>query len=336
MMEIMGSKAKNIRHVIFSFDYELYLGIKSGSVDRCVLHPTASMLNILERHHAKAVFFIDTIWLLMLKEAGTAHTPAAADFHKVAGQIRDMAKAGHYLFPHIHPHWLDAGYLEDLNQWRLYDYSKYHFHALNEEQRDKLFGGSIDLLNEIILPVLPGYKPTAYRAGGWSIEPFSDFEPWFKKYGIKYDFSKIEDCPPYCFTKNMAKDKEGGFAEFPISKVPLSTYTRLCNRVLLKYLWIKGDRGSGDGTGAIAGKMQSEALQGRREKKEQKTEMAAVELLTLARLSAYLKFLKTNTYMQFICHPKMLSQHNMKVFEFWMKYAFDTYEIETDFMKMLP
>lgn len=330
----MGKKIHNRRDVIFSFDYELYLGIKSGSVSKCVIEPVAEILKILQCHRANAIFFIDTTWLLKLKELSGRYQDARTDFDKVMSQMKEMATAGHYLFPHLHPHWLDARYLDAINQWQLADYSKYHFHSLDKEQRELLFSNSIALLNEIILPVQAGYSPCGYRAGGWSIEPFSDFEPFFRKYGIRFDFSKIENAAPYTFSKNMTRDNMGEFTEFPISSLNIKPLAGLWNRVLLKYLWIANDRGSGDGAGAVTGKNQSDKLQGKGEANRHNCEMAAIELLTRAKLSAYLNYLENNTYMQFIAHPKMLSCHNLKVFQSWMDTAFHKYEVETDFMKI--
>jgi hypothetical protein len=63
-------------------------------------------------------------------------------------------------------------------------------------------------------------------------------------------------------------------------------------------------------------------------------ERIAVELLTKAKLSTYLDFFHKNNYMQFISHPKMLTQHNHKMFDRFLKSAFSASEIETDFKKM--
>lgn len=330
----MGNKGS--RHVIFSFDYELYLGAKSGSVNKCLLEPTAELLKILQLYSAKAVFFIDTAWLVKLKEVSREYDSARTDFDNVVGQMRNMAKAGHYLFPHLHPHWLDACYMLNINQWELKDITKYHFHALNNEQREMVFAKGISLLKEIVLPVLPDYSPCGYRAGGWSIEPFCDFEPFFRKYGIKYEFSKIGNDLPYAFTENMAKNDKGEFIEFPISKVHIPALLMLYNRLPAKLLWIKGDRGAGDGVGAATGKSQGDKMQNSGSADSKYTEMVAIELLTRAKMPAYIKFLKNNSYMQFIAHPKMVSRHNLKMFKSFMDIAFRRYEVETDFMKMMP
>ena len=47
-----------------------------------------------------------------------------------------MAEGGHYVFNHIHPHWVDAVYDEQKNEWTLLNDSKYAFESLTEQERD--------------------------------------------------------------------------------------------------------------------------------------------------------------------------------------------------------
>jgi hypothetical protein len=340
------SQSKPIKQVLFTFDYELYLGAKSGSVNKCVLEPTERMLGIFAGHKARGIVFVDTTWLMRLKEVSGKYEKAKLDYDKVISQIRAMAKAGHYIFPHLHPHWLDATYIEDTNQWTLTDYSKYRFNAINKEQRDFIFHESVTILKEAILPINPNYIPIGYRAGGWSIEPFEDFEPYFRQYGIQYDFSvlsgrkiqsstrsfdysKAEFDLPYKFSNSVSVPQNGDFAELPISNIKISPLIAQLNRILEKYLWLNNDRGSGDGAGVVVS-------DGYTSGSEKASEMISIELLTTMKLSAYLDFLKKHRYMQFISHPKMLSQHNIITFEKFINTVFKKYEVETDFLKMIP
>ena len=48
------------KNILLTFDYELFLGSRSGTVDNCLIIPTSKILEVLKRHGAKAVFFIDT------------------------------------------------------------------------------------------------------------------------------------------------------------------------------------------------------------------------------------------------------------------------------------
>jgi hypothetical protein len=102
-----------------------------------------------------------------------------------------MIDEGHYVMPHVHPHWLDAIYLEETGEFDLTNVDKYRFHNLTPEQRREVLESSVQILQDIIWKKYPDYKIDSFRAGGWSIQPFSDFKPVFEEFGIKYDLSVV-------------------------------------------------------------------------------------------------------------------------------------------------
>ena len=59
---------ENRKRAIITFDYEVFLGRETGTVENCVLKPTEEILKILRANNAKAVFFVDTTWLIFLKD----------------------------------------------------------------------------------------------------------------------------------------------------------------------------------------------------------------------------------------------------------------------------
>ena len=330
------------KNILFTFDYELFLGKRSGTVERCLIAPTKQILEILKLHDAKGIFFVDTTYLLRLKEVAKQHQKAALDYEKVSSQIKEIART-HFICPHIHPHWLNAKYLEELNQWDLSDITFYRFHNLNEQERAPLFESSVHIIREILGNA--SYPIDAFRAGGWCIQPFEDFKPSFESYGIHYDFSVLrgmknfseaqfydfENAPPkdiYEFEQDPTLEKEGGrFREYCISTVSPSPFSKLTEKFLLKYLWKMGDRYSGDGFSVHVPNAAAEQSSG--------IEMISVELLNLVKFRIYLRFLQRNDYMHFISHPKMLSQHNLSIFGKFMKKIYSTYEIETNYHNMI-
>jgi hypothetical protein len=286
---------------------------------------------------------VDTAWLLRLKEKAANDALAMNDFNKVAAQLRRIVKAGHYVFNHLHPHWLDAEWIADVKQWELRNHTRYRFANLDKTAKDYLFEQSLRLLMEIIQPANPGFVPDGFRAGGWSIQPFSDFKPYFLKYGIKYDFSVMPGLKsitaanlydysalslyePYMFSNDPAKPEYGEFVEFPISSIPIAAISKLLNKIQLKYLWWKGDRSSGEGVGVVAAKI---------EEPSGRHEMISIELLTQTKLPLYLSYLAKNDFMQFISHAKMVSQHNIHTFKEFVNRAFSLYTIESDFRKVV-
>jgi hypothetical protein len=329
------------KNILFTFDYELFLGKKSGSVSRCVLEPTQKLLAMFSEYKiSSAIFFVDTTWLIRLKEVAYNNPAAKKDYEKVVEQLQEIVNRGHYVFPHLHPHWINASYLSEINQWQLINYSRYRFHSLDNTEREELFDKSIGILREIF-----GYSylPSAYRAGGWSIQPFEDFEPFFQRYGIKYDFSvlpgskwissgqhydfsDIETTTPYSFSTDVTVQGKGSYVEFPISMLKFSAVLLLLNRVLLKYLYLTGNHSYGDGNGIAAEIIEHIDVKG---------EMVAIELMSKIKLKGYLNFLRKNNYMQFIAHPKMLSSHNLKTFSRFLEKGLKKYKLETDFKRML-
>jgi hypothetical protein len=65
-------------------------------------------------------------------------------------------------------------------------------------------------------------------------------------------------------------------------------------------------------------------------------ERIAIELLTMVKLNLYLDFLVKNDFMHFISHPKMITRHNLAVFDKFLSKVFEKYQVETDFHMMKP
>jgi hypothetical protein len=332
------------RELLITFDYELFLGERSGTAENCLIRPTDKLLQMLGRLRLTAVFFVDTSYLLRLWERHEAG--CKKDQELIREQICRMAREGHYVFPHVHPHWLDARFDAGSGEWLLTDYSKYRFHAASEADRRRLFDGSVSLLKEILSDV-PGHKPViGYRAGGWSLQPFADFRSYFEQHGISSDFSVIpgfrnlseaqyfdfSECPShsvYRFNDDPCKSEvDGRFTEFTISTLRVSRLHRLTGRLWNKVLWKRGIRSMGNGRGVPTSR---EGAQNTGSMGSTLSETLSVELLTAARLPLYKTYLRNQPYVHLISHPKMVSVHNLEMFEKWLQYAFKNYKLKTDF-----
>lgn len=326
----------DIKNILFTFDYELFLGEKSGSVQNCLIKPTKLLLDVFSRYDvSNLVFFVDTTYLNQLKNC--SYTAAQKDYELIVDQLKQISKLGHYIFPHVHPHWLDANYSEDLNQWELKGFSKYRFHNIDKTTREKLFLDSINILKEILGNEI---KIDGYRAGGWCIQPFSDFKESFEKFGLKYefsvlpgeknhnpiqyyDFTNLKNKTIYKFNDDITiEDRNGSFTEYCISNIKIPSTNQFLNRVLLKYLWKTGNINFGDGNGAIV----NNGAINRASK-----EMISIELLTKVRLPLYKRFINEHSYMQFISHPKMVSNHNLKQLDAFLKFVKAKCQINSDF-----
>lgn len=341
------SEVFNKKIVLFTFDYELFLGDKSGSVDACLIRPTDQLLKLLNRYNRKGIFFVDTTYLIRLRDIAKEYESARKDFENIKHQIVNLVTSGHSVFPHIHPHWLDAKYDEHANEWSLKDFSKYRFSSINKEQRDFLFEESINILRDIINPLMPRYTIDSYRAGGWSIQPFSDFKPYFEKYGIVNDFSVIpgkynvstahifdyRNAPSkniYQFNDDVTKESEDGpFKEFTISSISLSKIMVWFNfkiSGLLKRLKINP---YGNGTTVNSTVIEEEDIQNLNSKRI----VASFEGLTFITLSKYIKAIKNSNYFQFISHPKLLTGHELWLLNILLN-KLQKQDIETDLKKV--
>jgi glycosyltransferase involved in cell wall biosynthesis len=341
------------KNILITFDYELFLGDRSGSVGKCITLPTELMLASLRRLELRgAIFFVDTAYLMRLEEEAIRTPAAENDLRAVKNQLIRILQNGHYILPHLHPHWLDAVYLQDLNQWSLSDTSKYRFHFLSPEERSRLFGHSLKLISDLQQAAGVTYQLNGFRAGGWCIQPFSDYGPFFSEFGIRFDFSvlrgfsllnrnyyydfvNVPPCPIYKLSSAVETgDENGKFVEFSITRIHVNNFRLLLNRIILRLFKYAGVRAIGDGV--AINKHDNALIIGDSMKfHSEKFEMTSIELLTMVKRPLYEKYIDDNSFIHFISHPKMLEAHNISCFEGLLARVKSNYEIETDYMRMI-
>jgi peptidoglycan/xylan/chitin deacetylase (PgdA/CDA1 family) len=159
------------KQLLLTFDYELFLGGNSGSVLQCMLEPTEKIIPILKKHGLKAVFFIDTTYLMQLEKQALSHSLAKNDLNQIIKQLNNLIKDGHYLFHHLHPHWLDAIYNPESNTWDCSNHTHFALSNLTDEQISSLFTYS----DNFIKGLYPEKNKPAFlgfRAGGLYSQPF--------------------------------------------------------------------------------------------------------------------------------------------------------------------
>lgn len=228
------------KHVIISFDYELFFGDEPGTVQKSLLEPTSKLMDALEYAGAKATFFVDYLMLKhMLQENDTTKKEAAL----IIEQLKEMVRRGHRIELHLHPHWVDAKYIE--GKWDFSDFSHYCLNSFPKEEITKMFVEGTEFLERIASEVDPSYKIIAYRAGGWAILPFDMMKEGFEKAGIKVDssvmkgrvihaygydldFTSSPEKAVYSFTNDvLQEEKNGEFIEAQIGSFKHSIITTL-------------------------------------------------------------------------------------------------------------
>lgn len=333
----------NTRELLFTFDHELFLGRNSGTPQNCLLRPASAVVEILEQHGLRGVFFVDTTYLMRLEDVAMRFALVADDLGYIVTQLKDLLRRGHAIYPHIHPHWLDAVYNERRNTWNLSDLSKYRFGDLSPEMREHVFEGSMRILRGIVSSAGSDQPVDAFRAGGWCIQPFTDFEPFFQRHGIRYDLSvlagakRMTNAVRYDFTAPlpahayrfssdvMMPERDGPFTELSISMVQLSKGGFL-DDLASKILWrIPLGRQMGDGQGVpFVDLEEAHSISG------QRREMMSIELLTAVRLPAFIRHVEQNEFTQFISHPKMLSRHHLRMLDKLLKNLSARFELRSD------
>ncbi len=243
---------RKVKNLILTFDYEVFLGQQTGNIVKSVIRPTDQILRVLKQNNARAIFFVDTTWLLFLK--GNFYE----DFKLVSLQLKDIIESGSSVELHLHPQWLKAYRKGDKIVFGSDE--NYRLHSLSQDNIVDLFNKSIELLESITLQ-----KIQCFRAGGFCIEPFEQVKRAFEITGIKYDFSvvpgmflrggneydfdfsDVQDIPFYHFQNDIKKpDPKGNFIEIPLSIYQNNPFYRLTNKLLLK---LNKDKIFGDGKG---------------------------------------------------------------------------------------
>ena len=218
-----------------TFDYELFFGTETGSVDKCLIEPTNELLSLSSEHGIQMTFFVDVGYLIKLRENATEYVKLALDEQKVHEQLNRIKGQGHSLQLHVHPHWEKATF--NGVKWEINPHKCYKLSDFNQQQIKEILVKYKAFLEEIT-----GEKVRIYRAGGWCIQPFQQVVNVFKELELSIDSSvmpgmrftsehysfNFKDAPstcPYRFENDVCtQDSEGSFTEFPIATRRYSPY----------------------------------------------------------------------------------------------------------------
>jgi len=337
--------------LLITFDYELFLGGQSGTVEHCLINPTDKLLAKLEQYSFKAFFFIDTVYLLRLKEVAGESKIASADLHAITNQLIRIVKSGHEIHPHFHPHWIDAVYYPQSNEWSLNEKRYYSWSSLSEERRKDLFEHGHSYIRSILDAADSGQTIDSYRAGGWSIQPFESFRPWFIQFGIrnewsvipgKYQFSDAHYFdfrnapirePVYCFDRDPCHEESSGpFMEWTISCLTLNRCEKWIDFKVSGVLRRIGKRPNLKGI-AVSSHIKEEGDIYRKER--DRRVVASFEGLNPFRIGRYLSSIRKTDYFQFISHPKLITPYEFTMIDKLFKKLKKKYILETDFRKAL-
>ena len=238
------------RNIIFSYDYELFFGEKSGTVQKSIIEPTNLLMDVMEEKGFRGNFFVDYLMFRELEKLSGEQVQR--DLQMLKDQIRDMVRRGHRIELHLHPHWIDAKYNGD-GTWNFDNYSHYSLSSLDEETIVDMFKTGTTYLTILAREVDPDYRIVAFRAGGWAVQPFDKLKRAFLESGIiidsstsfglykymkdsYYDFRSMPDKAVYRFEDDVCKEvADGRFIEVPITSrhlpIMFFVYDAICRKI---------------------------------------------------------------------------------------------------------
>jgi hypothetical protein len=220
-------------NIFLTFDYELFFGESTGSVEKCMIEPTNHLLEISKKYSIPMTFFVDVGYLIRLETESAKHKALKSDITKVKNQITEIMEAGCDVQLHIHPHWERSYYNGE--KWVIETDNCYKLSDFEEDELVHIVSFYKEYLENLI-----HRKVHTFRAGGWCIQPFDKLNLIFKEIGIKYDSSVFPgghfESKDYFFDFRNAPEKskynfendvcleqnDGFFTEYPISSLKYS------------------------------------------------------------------------------------------------------------------
>lgn len=324
-----------MKKILVTFDYELFLGPYSGSVINCMIKPTELILDMLEKHSIKAVFFIDTTFIFHLKKIINKYPKAKYDYEMILDQLQKINLNGHYLFHHLHPHWYDAEYNSSNNCWDLSNHSRYNLYDITTDLRKELFEFSNSFLNTIIDKK---QKHSGFRFGGLQSSKFEFVLDYLKKYNIKYEFSIVKNHQfkdYYLFSKNpRIVDENGFFKEFTITTLNIRFLNRILNS--LNFRWNKSKSFNiifGDGVGKHYNSESNNphSFLKRIKSKFLMKMLHSIEILNPVTNKITINQLKKQDYIHFLSHPKLISKYSIQQFDTLITNIKKVHKVEFNF-----
>ena len=156
-------------YILYSADYELYLGGNNLPEEEVLIHPTEALLAVCEQLGIPLTLFCDVACLWRYRTLGRDRFPDLAE-----GQLQDAVARGHDVQTHLHPHWLTARFTD--GQYH-FDPAHYLLGTLSQDPADcllrirQLLARARDMLTTLLRPHAPKYRCLAFRAGGYGLQP---------------------------------------------------------------------------------------------------------------------------------------------------------------------
>lgn len=233
-------------NIYLTLDYELFMGLESGTVKNCLIKPMNRLIERTSEFGVLFTLFVDAAYLYRLSILKCQHATLQKDYDDIVLNLQWLAKIGHSIQLHIHPQWYFSTY--EKGKWQI-DQSHYKLSDIPYSDLNELFAKSKLLLEKII-----GNRVTAFRAGGYSIQSLKNYTEFlaynnifvdssaasgqeYKSNYQWYDYRNVKSGRIYRFSNDITKyDTEGKLIEYPISCIHISTIRYVIYRLYIKFL----------------------------------------------------------------------------------------------------
>jgi len=152
--------------VLLAYDHEIPLGGVSKSYKEAIIDPTNELIKLADDIGVKVNLFTDILCADFFKRNGEL-----SFYDQYKNQLQETLRLGHDVQLHIHPHWIDSVFKDQLykpsNSFKLADFKDKAY----PNNIEGIVENSIKQLNEICLSTKADYKCIAYRAGGFNMWP---------------------------------------------------------------------------------------------------------------------------------------------------------------------
>lgn len=317
-----------------TLDYELSMGRITGTPEMCLVEPMEHLTAMTDKYGIKMNVFVDAAYLLQMHKLKDQYPQLQKDFNTVSSHIRKLDAEGHAIQLHLHPQWLYSAF--NGKEWNL-DVDHYKLSDMPLGEQKQLIVEGTSLLNSLITR-----KVTAFRAGGYSVENFSDLYSTFLSAGVTidtsvlrgeyasgkyqtYDYLRVPDKTTWKFNKNhKQEDILGRMTEYPISTIVLPAVRYLLNKKashkeLSNITSSRQKWGNGVGIGYPGNKYQ--VLM-----KKVRMFFGNKSICATLEGAAYLEKVYKHTSLYYkgddfviIGHPKAISPYSIDVFEMFIK-----------------
>lgn len=156
-------------YILFSADYELYLGGNYLPEDEVLIEPTKRLLDTCNELGIPLTLFCDVACLWRYRDLGQNEFPNA-----VEAQLKQSLLNGHDIQSHIHPHW---NFTEINNGNYKFNMEKFLLGNLSQDADNcykislQYFRKAKDYLETLLKAINQDYRCIAFRAGGYGLQP---------------------------------------------------------------------------------------------------------------------------------------------------------------------